>query len=153
MEETGEKQPVSGLPKDGVRLDKPLGEEGRPRRVLYVEDNPMNVQVMQALFEEMPDIELTIARDAEEGIEMAHSHHPDLVIMDISLPEMDGVEARMVLKKSRETKNIPVIAISAAAMNEDIKRAEEAGFFAYLTKPINIAETLEVVRNALADNR
>lgn len=66
---------------------------------------------------------------------------------------MDGVEARNVLKKSNKTKDIPVIAISAAAMKEDIVRAEEAGFFAYLTKPINIIETLEVVRNALNDNR
>ncbi|MCP4981768.1 MAG: PAS domain-containing protein [Gammaproteobacteria bacterium] len=152
-EETGEKQPDSKLPKVGVRLEKPLGEEGRPHRVLYVEDNPMNAQLMQAIFEGIPNAELTIARDAETGIEMAISHHPDIILMDISLPEMDGVEARSVLKKTRETKDIPVIAISAAAMDEDIKRAEEVGFFAYLAKPINIAETLEAVQNALSDNR
>ena len=83
------------------------------------------------------------------GIEMASADPPDLILMDISLPDMDGIEAARRLKSRAETRDIPIIGISAAAMKRDIERAEEAGFYAYQTKPFNLDEFLQTVERAL----
>ena len=139
-------------PEDGPSLDQALGQGTQRRCVLYVEDNRLNVRLMQSIFAGIPNAELVVAADAEEGIKLANSEPPDLILMDVGLPGMDGIEAAGVLRNSKKTKDIPVIAISALAMNSDIERAGDANFFAYLTKPLDVSETLKVVRGALDED-
>ncbi|MBT3910515.1 MAG: response regulator [Rhodospirillaceae bacterium] len=117
--------------------------------MMYVEDNLVNLQLMQAIFETIPNAELIVAHDAETGIALARSVMPDIVLMDIGLPGMNGVEATGILKGAEDTRAIPVIAISAAAMVSDLARADSAGFSAYITKPIDIAETLAIINDVL----
>ena len=87
---------------------------------------------------------------AEIGLAMAMTERPHLILMDIQLPGIDGILATKVLRKRPETRDIPVIAVSAAAMADDIERAEDAGFYAYVTKPIDIPNLLREIRNVLA---
>ncbi len=134
---------------DGLSLNQPLGQGTQSHLVLYVEDNPANVQLMLSMFEGIPNVELICAADAEEGIILANSKPTDLILMDIGLPGMDGFEAAAILNNSKKTKDIPVIGISAAAMNKDVERAKDTNFFGYLTKPFDVSETLKVVRSAL----
>ncbi len=121
----------------------------RHNTVLYVEDNPANIVLMESVFDDVPNVTLKVATSAETCLEIARAEKPDLILMDIQLPGMDGIEATKLLRANAETGSIPVIAISAAAMKNDVERAEDARFHAYLTKPINITETLRVVREAL----
>ncbi len=111
-------------------------------KVLYVEDNPQNLMLMEDILSERDDVELLSAPDAELGIKMAQKHLPDLILMDINLPGMDGFAAQQALKMHEETAHIPVIALSANAMPNIIRQAKEAGFVDYLTKPIDLM-TLE----------
>ncbi len=117
--------------------------------VLYIEDSPVNVEVMKHVFRMHQDIELIIAENAEAGLEMIQETQPDLVLMDISLPGMSGLEALHILKCNPETASIPVIAVSAAAMPNDIEAGLKAGFLAYLTKPFNVPELNALIRKAL----
>jgi len=110
------------------------------KTLLYVEDNPANMSLMEHIIGRMAHIELITAHNAELGLEMAESKQPDLIIMDINLPGMDGFEALRHLQQDDLTKDIPVIALSANAMEKDIKRGLAAGFLRYLTKPIQISE-------------
>jgi PAS domain S-box-containing protein len=128
------------------------GKDHRKQRVLYIEDNFTNAQLMSLIFEGMTNIELTVSVDAESGLKVARKDPPDLILMDIQLPGMDGIEATAKLKKSTKTRKIPVIAVSAAAMTADLERAREVGFYDYLTKPIDIGKTLEIVSHALQEN-
>jgi CheY-like chemotaxis protein len=84
---------------------------------------------------------------------MARQDAPDLILMDINLPGMSGLEAMKSLQQNAGTRDIPVIALTAAAMSHDVKAGGQAGFKAYLTKPINVAETLEVINAQLARER
>jgi CheY-like chemotaxis protein len=84
---------------------------------------------------------------------MAHDSRPDIILMDINLPGMNGFEAIEKLKRAPETQDIPVIALSAAAMSKDIQKGREAGFFAYLTKPFVIDELLNTIDQALAASK
>ena len=144
------------LPGAGVTRSRELprkmlqvSDDLKPRKILYVEDNKANIALMKAAFEVLGSRELLIAETAEAGIEMANTLSPDLILMDIGLPGMDGVAAANILKASVRTRDIPVIAISAAAMKSDVERAEEAHFYSYLTKPIDVNETLLVIQRAL----
>ena len=112
---------------------------------VYVEDNAINVQLMETIFEDIDDASLAIATNGEDSIQIIADVMPDVILMDIGLPGMDGIETTAQLKSSETTRDIPVIAISAAAMNSDLERAESVGFFAYLTKPINIPDTLRTI--------
>lgn len=121
------------------------------RHILYIEDNEVNITLMENILEELDNTELTSVFDAESGIELARTNPPDLILMDVSLPGMDGVEAAGVLKSNPETNAIPIIGISAAAMKSDIERAQDAGFYAYKTKPFNIGEFLQTIERAMSD--
>jgi PAS domain S-box-containing protein len=109
-------------------------------KVLYIEDTPANVQLMRLIVKRLPGVELLDAQTAELGIALAKEVRPDLILMDIGLPGMDGIEALKILREDRELQKIPVIAISAAAMGHDIERIQQAGFDDYLSKPFNIQE-------------
>jgi len=120
------------------------------RTVLYIEDNAANLELMQMIIREEPGLELISAVDAYSGISRALESRPDLILMDINLPDISGIDAMEKLKEHRETAAIPVIAVSAAAMPHEIERALDAGFQTYLTKPINVNEVLDAIRRALA---
>ena len=137
-----------GTPRDSTKqrpepepLQKvtPPAQEARGR-ILYIEDTKANVSLMRMVLKRLPGIELMDAPSAELGIDLARRECPDLILMDIGLPGMDGIEALQVLRGDDTTRDIPVIAISAAAMPHDIERINEAGFDNYLSKPFNIEE-------------
>ena len=119
--------------------------------ILYVEDNPSNLRLMEMIVSRVEGLSLISSHTAELGIEMARSQRPDLIVLDINLPGMDGFEALENLKKYDETKNIPVMALSAAATKRDIEKGNAAGFARYLTKPMQVPEVLGVFNELLAD--
>ena len=114
-------------------------------KVLYVEDNPANLILVQQLLARRGDIQLLSAIDGYAGIEIAKTHIPDLILMDIHLPGISGTTVLKILKNDLLTAHIPVIAISANALSRDIDNGLQAGFFHYLTKPINVKEFMEVL--------
>ncbi|MDH3335115.1 MAG: PAS domain S-box protein [Rhodospirillaceae bacterium] len=116
-------------------LKKFIGAKNGQALILYVEDNPANQQLMEKVFENIENIDLIITDNAESGIEIATSKMPDTILMDINLPGISGIDATIKLKQMEKTKNIPVIAITAAAMSHEIEKAKDAGFDAYLAKP------------------
>jgi CheY-like chemotaxis protein len=119
------------------------------RTLLYVEDNAANLKLVEQLVGRRPDMRLLSAMNGDLGIEMARRSPPDVILMDINLPGISGIQALNILREDPATKHIPVIAISANAMVGDIKKSIKAGFFRYLTKPININEFLEAMDQAL----
>jgi len=121
---------------------------GRPRTLLYVEDNPANLRLVEQIIARHPNISLTTAVTADDGILLARSQKPDVILMDINLPGMNGIQALKILRADPETSRIPVIAVSANAMPSDIKRALSAGFVRYITKPINIGEFMDALESA-----
>jgi PAS domain S-box-containing protein len=119
------------------------------RTLLYVEDNPANLMLVEDLIARRPDMRLVSARDGVSGIKMAHAEKPAVIVMDINLPGINGIEALRVLVADRATAHIPVIALSANAMPRDIEKGLEAGFFRYLTKPIKVNEFMDTLDIAL----
>ena len=118
------------------------GAEGPHHTVVYIEDNPSNIAFMQELVAEFERVILVTAPTAEVGIEIVRARRPDAVIMDINLPGMSGYDAARKLSEWPETMRIPVIALTAAAMAGDRKRATDVGFYRYLTKPVRVAELM-----------
>ncbi|MBF8275729.1 MAG: sensor hybrid histidine kinase [Candidatus Brocadiaceae bacterium] len=121
------------------------------RTILYVEDNPANLMLVQSILKRRPQIELLSAANAESGIAIARAKRPDIIIMDINLPGISGYEALEILRDGDETKKIPVIAISANAMLKDVEKGKVAGFLNYITKPINVSHFLQVVDDVLKE--
>jgi signal transduction histidine kinase/CheY-like chemotaxis protein len=119
------------------------------RTVLYVEDNPANLMLVEDLIARRPDISLLTARDGNRGIEIARESRPDAILMDINLPGISGITALGILAEDPATTHIPVIALSANAMPHDIHKGLEAGFFRYLTKPIKVGEFMDTLDVAL----
>jgi len=120
------------------------------RTVLYVEDNPANMKLVEQLIARRPDIRLATAVNGTLGIEAARTSQPDVILMDINLPGMSGLEALKVLRRDPATSHIPVVAVSANALPRDIQSSLEAGFFRYLTKPIKVKEFMDTLNAALA---
>jgi len=119
------------------------------RTLLYVEDNPANLMLVEDLLARRPDIRLLTARDGNRGVEIARASLPDVILMDINLPGISGIQALKVLAQDAATAHIPVVAISANAMPRDVSRGLEAGFFRYLTKPIKVDEFMSTLDVAL----
>ncbi|HTM11338.1 MAG TPA: PAS domain S-box protein [Bryobacteraceae bacterium] len=119
------------------------------RTLLYVEDNPANLKLIEQLIARRPDIRLLTARDGNTGIQLARANQPALILMDINLPGISGIEALKILREDPATTHIPVIALSANAMPRDIEKGLQAGFFRYLTKPIKVPEFMETIEVAL----
>jgi PAS domain S-box-containing protein len=121
--------------------------------LLYIEDDPLNRELLEEIIGQCtPNMHLLIAENAKEGIDIAIEHKPDLILLDLGLPDMDGFEAFQRLQKFQETKNTPVIALSGDAMPVNIKRAHDAGFSDYLTKPFNINELYRIIGAILNGN-
>jgi PAS domain S-box-containing protein len=119
------------------------------RLVLYVEDNPANVAFMRDLIGDLDNLELLTVPTAELGIDVARTRRPDLVLMDINLPGMSGLDALGALRAIKETERIPVIALTAAASERDRARGLEAGFYRYLTKPVQVEALIEAIESLL----
>jgi len=117
--------------------------------VLYVEDNPANMRLVEQLLKTFPDITLIGAETAEDGLEVLKEQTPDLILMDINLPGMSGYDALAELKKQDATKDIPVVAISANALASDFDKGIAAGFSDYITKPINLQSFFSTIKKHL----
>jgi signal transduction histidine kinase/CheY-like chemotaxis protein len=124
-------------------------ENGALRTLLYVEDNPANLMLVEQIIEGHPHIRMLSAGDGNLGIALARAHLPDVILMDINLPVISGIQVLKTLREDPLTAHIPVIAISANAMPHDIEKGLEVGFFRYLTKPIKINELMETLDIAL----
>ena len=118
--------------------------------VLHVEDNPANLRLVREILELRGDIRQISAPDARLGIDLARAHLPQIILLDINLPGMSGLEALTVLQSDPATARIPVIAITANAMAGDVSRGLASGFFRYVTKPIDMARLNEAVDAGLA---
>ncbi len=132
---------VVSIPKSGATAKKTT--------ILYVEDNPVNIELMRQILSNRPQIELTVVKTAITGIQKAQALSPDLILMDIQLPDMDGLTAFKKLKDDPKTKDIPVIAITANAMLYQASSALDMGFAAYITKPIDVISFLRIIDNAI----
>jgi len=125
-------------------------DEARQATVLYIEDNPANLRLVERVVGICTPYVLMSAHDAMLGIELARLHRPDLILMDINLPGMDGATAFSRLQGFDETRDIPVIAVSANAMSQDVERGRELGFVDYLTKPIDVDVLVAAMEAAMS---
>lgn len=119
-------------------------------KILYVEDNDDNIYMITRRLGRY-GYEVIVAKDGEEGIAMVHSETPSLILMDLDLPVVDGWEATRRLKASDETRHIPIIAVSAYAMDSDRERALAAGCDDYFSKPVDLKGLLERIESLLPD--
>jgi PAS domain S-box-containing protein len=117
--------------------------------LLYVEDNPANMMLVEDLIARRPDIRLLSAINGNHGVEIARASLPDVILMDINLPGISGIKALAILREDPATARIPVVALSANAMPRDIQKGLDAGFFRYLTKPIKVNEFMDTLDLAL----
>ena len=127
----------------------PVLPGARLRTLLYVEDNPANLSLVEQLVARCSDMRLLSARTGNLGIQIARDSLPDVILMDINLPGLSGLDALKILRDDPATAHIPVVALSANAMPHDIKKGLEAGFFRYLTKPIKVNEFMDTLNVAL----
>ncbi|OZA51090.1 MAG: hybrid sensor histidine kinase/response regulator [Hydrogenophilales bacterium 17-61-76] len=128
----------------------PQAQEKAPlRTLLYVEDHPANLMLVEQIIEDVPHVRMLSACDATLGIALARAHLPHVILMDINLPGISGIQALRILRDDPATAHIPVLAISANAMPRDIEKGLAAGFFRYLTKPIKVNEFMSALESAL----
>jgi len=123
--------------------------DARTRTLLYVEDNPANLKLIEKLVARRHDIRLLSAIDGTRGVELARTCQPDVILMDINLPGISGIDALKILREDKSTSHIPVVALSANAIPRDIQKGLEAGFFRYLTKPIKVADFTDALNAAM----
>lgn len=111
---------------------------GKNTNIVYIEDNPTNVKIIQQSLKKYPQLNLLIADEPEAGIKLVKDSRPELILLDINLPGMNGYEVIKILKSDKAISDTPVIAVSANAMQSDIEQAKQAGFNDYLTKPVDL---------------
>ncbi len=135
--------------------DAPSQTSSKSRLLLYVEDNPANLKLIEQLIARRPEIRLLTAQNGKDGVNLARGYLPDVILMDINLPGISGTEAMKIIHLDPVTAHIPVVALSANAIPRDIEKGLEAGFFRYLTKPIKVKEFQDTLNEALefADRR
>ena len=137
--------------RDATKFAKASGTADGPKDrsmehvVLYVEDDPASVKLMETIVGRLTSLTLISADNAESALLLAETHRPDIILMDIDLPGMNGIEALEILRANAKTRDIPVIALSADAMPDQINEAMEAGFLRYLTKPIKVDKLLDAI--------
>ena len=142
-----------------ARESAPEPEGGHPRttagyatpgrKVLYIEDNPVNVLLMEAMLARMPGVQMLSAGVPQVGLQMALDEHPDVILLDIQLPGMDGYEVLRRLRTHEAGRRVPVIAVSANAMANDIEQGLAAGFASYVTKPVDMKQLIAAVELAM----
>lgn len=141
-----EQAPTAGAAGTSATTAPPGASQGT---VLYIEDNPANLKLVGQILEPFPAVAMVSAHNPETGIELALSHSPDLILLDINLPGLDGYEVLEILREEAALAEVPVVAITANAMAHDIERGRRAGFDDYLTKPIDVSRLHEVVTTHL----
>ncbi|MEX2131625.1 MAG: ATP-binding protein [Pseudohongiellaceae bacterium] len=141
--------PQPRLATDVQSIPMPDQAGAQLRTLLYVEDNPANLMLVEDLIARRPDLSLVSARDGITGLEMALALAPDVILMDINLPGINGIRVMEILAADPRTARIPVIALSANAMPRDIEKGLAAGFFRYLTKPIRVNEFMLTLDEAM----
>jgi PAS domain S-box-containing protein len=119
------------------------------RRILYIEDNLSNLTLIEEILEERPEIELLSAMQGQVGLDLARQHSPDLILLDLHLPDLPGWEVLSQLRLSEATADIPVVVISADATPSQIKRLLKAGALSYLTKPLDVTEFFRVLDSTI----
>jgi signal transduction histidine kinase/ActR/RegA family two-component response regulator len=134
----------------GLTQDSQAQNAAPVRTVLYVEDNQANLMLVEQLIARRSDLSMLSAIDGPKGIALARAHRPDLILMDINLPGLNGNEVLALLRDDPLTADIPVIALSANALPRDVRKGLDAGFLRYLTKPINVNEFMAALDLALA---
>ncbi|MBI3531427.1 MAG: response regulator [Burkholderiales bacterium] len=134
---------LATLPRTDAPLATPL------QTLLYVEDNPANLELVEQIIARRSDLRMLGAADASLGIEFARVYLPAVILMDINLPGISGIEAMKILRAEPTTAHIPIIALSANAAPHDILRGTEAGFFNYITKPIRVDQLMDALDAAL----
>jgi PAS domain S-box-containing protein len=136
---------------DWAPAREPFAHQGQATQtVLYVEDNPANLELVEQIIARRPNLRMLSAADGGTGIEFARTYLPHVILMDINLPGISGIEAMRVLHADPATAHIPIIALSANAVPRDIQKGLQAGFFAYLTKPIRVSELMKTLELALS---
>ncbi|WP_281420335.1 ATP-binding response regulator [Georgfuchsia toluolica] len=129
---------------------RPQVPDGTPlRTLLHVEDNPANLELVEQLVARRSDLRFLSAADGNLGIEFALVYQPEVILMDINLPGISGIDVMRIPRKDSTTAHIPIIALSANAVPRAIERDLEAGFFSYLTKPIKVGEFMDALDAAL----
>ena len=134
---------------ESVRIQPLDQHRQRMHTLLYVEDNPANLKLVERIIARHPGMQLLSAVNGKSGVEIARATLPDVILMDINLPDISGIEALRILLSDPATAYIPVVALSANAMPRDIKIGLQAGFFRYITKPININDFMDALDKAL----
>jgi CheY-like chemotaxis protein len=125
---------------------EPVAEPGAKKRtILYVEDNLSNLTLIEQMLAEQPHIQLITAMQGHLGIELARRHSPDMILLDLHLPDLPGWDVLTRLQRDKATCHIPVVIISADATSRQIKRLMNAGAHAYLTKPLDMLEFSRVI--------
>ena len=127
----------------------PIAPGSDSRLLLYIEDNPANLKLIEQLIARRPDLRLLTAQNGKDGINLARTYVPDVILMDINLPGISGIEAMKLIHLDPITAHIPIVAVSANAIPRDIEKGLEAGFFRYLTKPIKVNEFMDTLAVAL----
>jgi len=144
--------PCSSDP-DTVRSDldalAPVPADYHRRLVHYVEDNETNIEVMRGILAQRPQVELQVSVTGLDGLAAIRARRPDLILLDMHLPDINGMELLRHLKSDAHTGGIPVVVVSADALTQQIDAAFEAGCVRYLTKPVSVAELLAVIDDLL----
>jgi CheY-like chemotaxis protein len=128
----------------------PAREYDGERRLLYIEDTLANIQLVQAILQRRPSVRLIPAMQGQLGLELAREHRPDLIMLDLHLPDLAGDEVLARLKRDETTRDIPIVILTADAVRNRGTELLTAGAHACLTKPIGVARLLEIIDDALA---
>lgn len=142
-------QPVKGSVAQVADIDGLESQRDTRYVVLYIEDNLANMKLVKEFIARFPDLTLFTAIDAKSGIACAEREHPDLILLDLCLPDMDGYNVLEILRNNEGLQNVPVVAVTAKAMRGDVERGLEAGFVDYLTKPMVLPALAEIINRYL----
>jgi len=134
-------------------LEVSEGDNQYRHTVLYIEDNPDNLELVRKILERRPNIKLLTAHEPGLGIDLAELHKPEIIFLDLNLPRMDGYSVLRNIKSQTWGENIPVVAVTAFAMPRDIDQGLKSGFAEYLTKPLDVIKFLSVVDKILKENK
>jgi CheY-like chemotaxis protein len=124
-------------------------ESAAPYTLLYVEDNFTNLMLVEHIIEPLPHLRMMSATNGKIGLALARAHLPAIILMDITLPDISGIDVLKILRQDPATMHIPIIALSANTMSDDIEQGLKVGFFRYLTKPIKVNELISTLNEAL----
>ena len=127
---------------DGVLETRPYAQ---PKSLLYIEDVVANVRLVEEILSRRPSITVLAAMQGSLGVELARQHQPDLILLDLHLPDVGGRDVLAALRETRETRDIPVVVLTADATRQEQARLESLGVTAYATKPVGVRQLLELV--------